>query len=189
MPIVEFANRNQRTLLLSIEPSGHRIEVPHLARAGIRYALPEQAEDRYYAAIGDHWVDVWCETANYAVDVVLPSPCDRLLWRICVEGGCCGGIVDDAPVAVTDPLPSSGTLTAGEFAELVLRAEGGSVTQPASATLRRRIETMFVECFGRTEVEVGEFHRVTRRPFDPAPGGSGTGELAPPTPPPAATGR
>ncbi len=166
MPIVEFVNRNQHPLLLTIEPSGRRIEVSHLARAAIRYSLPEQAEDRYYAEIGDHGVDVWCDATDYAVDIVPPSPSDRLLWMLCVKGGWCCGIIDDRPIHVTDLIPSSGTLTAKAFAEMVLCAEGQSTVQHPAANALRRIEAMFVDCFGHDPVDVAVFHRVTRRPFD-----------------------
>lgn len=166
MPVVEFLNRHQHPLLITIEPSGRRIEVPHLARAAIRYSLPERAGDRYHVEVGDHGIHVWCEATDHAVDVVLPSPADRLLWILCVEGGWCSGIVDDRPVHVTDLIPLSGTLTAEAFAELVLRAEGQTATHPSAANELRRIEAMFVDCFGQSSVDVAVFHRATRRPFD-----------------------
>ncbi|KQN36474.1 hypothetical protein ASG37_12765 [Sphingomonas sp. Leaf407] len=169
MPVVEFENRKQRPLVLSIEPTGDRIEVPPLGRAAIRYSLPEHAEDRYHAAIGEHRIDVWCDAGDYEVDIVPPSPSDRLLWAICVELGYCGGVVDGEPVTVTDLIPAAGVMTAGEFAELAIRADGWPASSPLPDNALRRLQTKFVECFGRTSVEADVFHRVTRRPFDRDP--------------------
>ena len=103
-----FANRNEADLLLTMEPSGERIKVPHLAEAGIRYSLKDGAEDRCYAYMSTDAVEVWCNTDSYEVDIVYPSAFDRLSWDICVNGGWCGGIMDGNPTTVEDLLPQTG---------------------------------------------------------------------------------
>ena len=142
-----FENSNEATLILTVEPWGHRHEVPHLAEAGIRYAVTEGSEDRSYSSVSGLEIDFWCNADSYEIDIVSPSAKDRLLWEICVLGGWCGGIVDGEPCHVLDLLPESGTVTAEEFATLAVRADGEPASEPsnesASALAREQVHRAF----------------------------------------------
>lgn len=78
MPIVEFENGNDEPLLLVIEPWGEQHEVPHLARAGVRYALQQGAEDRCYSALSRQRIEFWCNADSYEIDVVCASAVEKL---------------------------------------------------------------------------------------------------------------
>lgn len=166
MPIIEFENDNEARLVLLIEPWSDRHEVPHLARAGIRYSLREGAEDRFYTAMSGQEIRVWCEADCYEIDIVPPSPSDLLMRDICVEGGWCGGIVEGQPTRVSDLIPASGTLTANDFATLAIYADEGPSSEPPKEHHLRWLEAKFVEHLGQWTIEAEVLHRSTRRPFD-----------------------
>ena len=107
MPIAEFQNYNDEDIVLTVSPWGDEHKIPPLARVGIRYTLKVGEEDRCYASISDRRLDFWCNADTYEIEVVSPSPYDRLLWRLAV-GGWCGGIVNDKPTTVGDLLPATG---------------------------------------------------------------------------------
>jgi hypothetical protein len=60
------------------------------------------------------------------------SPFDALIHEVCVGLGWCGGVVAGEHLHVGDLLPATGIVTADQFVDLVLRAEG------VKATRRRR---------------------------------------------------
>ena len=166
MRIVEFQNYNKAPLVLLVEPWGQRHEVPHLATAGIRYAVPEGTEDRCYSLVSGQEIRVWCNANSYEIDIVCPLPCERLMWDICVRGGWCGGIVDGEATTVYDLLPASGTVTARLFAELTVRADGWPASEPLREEHLRALEELFIEHLGQPSVDVEELQRVPRRPFE-----------------------
>lgn len=166
MRIVEFENDNQATLELVIEPRDERYEIPHLARAGIRYVQREDSEDRCYTSVSDHRMYFWCDADSYEVDIVYPTPCQKLMWAICVEGGWCGGIVDDEPTTVRDLLPASGEITAREFAELAMKADGWPASEPFAESHLHWLEAKFVEHLGSASVDVELLRQPLVTPFE-----------------------
>jgi hypothetical protein len=166
MPVVEFENRNETPLVLLIEPWGERHEVPHLARAGIRYTLSEGTEDRCYTAVSKQEIEVWCNGDSYEIDIVPALPSDKLMWEICVRGGWCGGIVEGKPTRVVDLIPASGTVTAEDYAKMTLHADGWPASEPPKGDHLRWLEGKFVEHLGSSSVDAEVFHGTARRPFD-----------------------
>jgi hypothetical protein len=162
MPIVAFENRRTAPLELVVEPMGERHEVPHLATVGIRYTLEDGVEDFSTSVVGDQDIEFWCNAASVEVDIVYPSPFDRLLWDICVNLGFCGGLMNGEPTHVSDLIPEAGVLGAAAFADLVIRADGGGPTR-----LRQALEAKFVEHLGVPVVPVEQLKGNHRRPFDP----------------------
>lgn len=173
MPIATFENRKPVPLTLVVEPWGDRFEIPHLGEAGIRYALKAGEEDRSTSVVGEDEIQFWCNAERYEVDVVEPSPADRLLWAICVRLGFCGGIVEGEPCFVEDLLPETGPVGAAQFALLAIRADGASEPEADSyLPMRRRLEAMFAEHFGPDPVPVERLKSRRARPFDAmGPGG------------------
>lgn len=168
MPIVAFENLRTGTLELVIEPDAGTYEVPHLATAGIRYALDEGTEDRSTSVVGEQRIEFWCNAASVEVDIVHPSPFSRLLWDICVNLGFCGGLVKGEPTHVSDLLPEAGPIGAEAFADLVLGAEGDEpFADEARLRWRARLAAKFVEHLGAPAVPVEPLKRIGRRPFDP----------------------
>lgn len=74
---------------------------------------------------------------------------DTLMDQVCVEWGHCGSVQAGRYVHVTDFIPDSVTVTASQFAEWVLIAEGGT---DAQTTYRERwlsrLRDAFVEHMG-----------------------------------------
>lgn len=74
----------------------------------------------------------------------------RLTEILCVVHGWCGSVVDGEYRRVDDYLPISGPVTAEQFAEWVILAEGqdpdGAIARAQG--WRATIENVFVECIG-----------------------------------------
>jgi hypothetical protein len=173
MPIVAFENRRTATLELVIEPGGETHEVPHLATAGILYSLDEGAEDRSMSVVEDDRIEFWCNAVDVKVDIVLPSPFESLLWDICANLGFCGGLVKGEPTHVSDLLPAAGSISAEEFANFAMRAEGDwPIADDARlGRWRERLQAKFIEHLGAPVVPVATLKEIQRRPFDaPEPG-------------------
>jgi len=168
MLVAEFQNRNESPLVLTVEPWGHRHEVPHLAIAGIRYALKDGAEDRCHSVVEEGTVEFWCNADAYEYDIVHPSPFDRLSWDICVNGGWCGGIVDGNPTTVEDLLPRTGAVNARQFAELALRADGWPEDEAFEDKHLSWLQARFVYHLGAESVNAEELRRNAARPFGDA---------------------
>lgn len=163
MPILCFENHQSEPLIIVIAPRDDRHEVPHLATIGIRYELAEGVEDHCYSVVADQEIEFWCNAEGVDVDIVYPGPFDRLLWDICVGHGFCGSVIDGKPSHVCDLIPASGTVTAGQFADLVIQAEGC-----ARDSWRESLSAKFVEHFGASVVQAERLQTNVRRPFDPA---------------------
>lgn len=166
MPIVDFQNRYETPLVLTIEPWGDQHEVPHLGRAGIRYSLRDGAEDRCFSDVSPHLIEFWCNADSYEIDVVPPSPSDLLMWEICVQGGWCGGIVDGQPTSVRDLIPTSGTVTAQDFAKLTVKADGWPSSEPPKEHHLRWLEERFIAHLGGARVSAEVLLQTARKPFD-----------------------
>ncbi len=167
---MQFENRKQTSLTLVIEPWGERHDIPHLATAGVRYVLNDGAEDRCSSVVSDDLIEFWCNADSYEVEVVAPSPFERLSWDICVNGGWCGGLVDDKPTSVSDLLPASGIVTAQAFASLAVRADGWPKGDPVPEKHLRWLEDRFVEHLGAASVDVAALRKYSPRPFGEASG-------------------
>jgi hypothetical protein len=77
----------------------------------------------------------------------------RLLNDLCVRLGFCGSISDDEPLDVSMLLPDRGPVSADEFVDAVLRAEGFDATQAATSEHRRAIRETFVRHLGSSQVD------------------------------------
>ena len=167
MPIAAFQNYRTSILHLVIEPLGERHEVPHLATVGIRYTVDEGEEDRSTSIVGDDRIEFWCNARRVEVDVVYPSPYEKLLWDLCVNLGFCGGTVNGVPTYVSDLLPQDGPIGTKAFATLAIQAEG-DWPNPQEARLRwgETVEAKFVEHLGAAVVPVKMLRETQRRPFD-----------------------
>ena len=165
MPIAEFENRNESPLVLIVHPWGDEHEVPHLATAGIRYSLKDGAEDRCYTVAADGKVEFWCNADCYELEVVNPSPFERLTWDICVNGGWCGGIIEGNPTTIYDLLPRSGKINARKFAELTMRADGWPNGEQFDDKHLRWLEAKFVEHLGAASVQAEILRQNSAPPF------------------------
>lgn len=166
MPVAQFENRNEKPLLLTIQPWGEEHEVPHLAIAGIRYSLKNGDEDRCHAVIAEGTVEFWCNADTYECDIVHPSLFDRLSWDICVNGGWCGGIVDGNPTTVDNLLPRTGEVSSQQFAELTMRADGWPEGEQLEEKHLRWLQAKFVEHVGAESADAEDLLRSVARPFD-----------------------
>lgn len=165
MPIVEFENRNELPLVLIVQPWGDEHEVLHLATAGIRYSLKDGAEDRCYTVVANGKVEFWCNADCYDLEIVNPSAWHRLTWDICVNGGWCGGIVDGNPTTVDDLLPRTGEISAQQFAEFVIRADGWPNGEQFEDKHLRWLEAKFIEHLGAASVGTEVLRYNAARPF------------------------
>lgn len=165
MAIAEFFNNNEGTLTLTIQPWGDEHQVPHLARAGIRYSPDDAAEDRCCFIANGAAIEFWCNAATYEIEIVRASAFDRLSWDICVTGGWCGGIVAGKPTTVHDLLPQVGEVNAREFAELVMRADDDEVSDNEHL---QWLQAKFVQHLGAQSVSAETLQRQAARPFDDA---------------------
>ncbi|MGV3478490.1 MAG: hypothetical protein ACO1O3_00960, partial [Sphingobium sp.] len=157
MPISVFENRFDEPIVFSLEPHDERHELPPLARIGVRYSFGPDQMDRTFADVGRNEIRFWCDSEHREVEIIYPNAFDLLLYDICVKGGFCGGLVNDQPSHVTHLLPTTGIVTAEEFATLVLRAEGDEGSQPANVERwSERLQSQFVARMGRSSVPATE---------------------------------
>lgn len=166
MTILAFENRHETLLIVAVEPGGGEHEVPHLATAGIRYAPAEGVVDRTTCVMSEGRVEVWCDADRPEIDIIHPSAFDRLSWEICAGGGWCGGIVEGEPTTVDDLLPAAGIVTARNFAELVIRADGWPKSEALPEQHLRWLEAKFVEHLGAQSVDAQELRRNVALPFE-----------------------
>lgn len=169
MPIIEFHNRNEAALTLVVWPCGESREIPHLATAGVRYALEDGAKDSSSCDVSSELIEFWCNANVCDIDLVYPSAFEKLSWDICVNGGWCG-IVDGQPTRVEDLLPKSGVVTARQFAELAIRADGWPASDPLPKNHLLWLEAKFIKHLGVNSVPAEDFHRDPAKPFGEVPG-------------------
>ncbi|NML06511.1 hypothetical protein [Sphingomonas sp. G-3-2-10] len=171
MPIAIFENLGDDPLTFTIEPRDDTYEVPPLARIGVRYTLRAGAEDRTSASYADRSISFWCDAKMVEVEIVHPGAFDRLLWALCVKHGCCGSFIDGQDRQVTDYLPTSGIVTAGQFADLAVKAENYAEGESASRERSRpRLAALFREHMGSESVPAENLVRNLANPFaGPAP--------------------
>jgi len=167
MPISVFENRRKEAAPFILEPNEERYELPPLARIGVRYSFEEGELDRTFAEFGEHRISFWCDSQDRQVEIIHPTAFDLLLWDICVGAGFCGGLVNDEPTQVTDLLPATGIVTAGEFAELVIRAECDRQSPP-DKHLRwiALLEAKFIQHMKSASVPAETLVQNLAQPFD-----------------------
>lgn len=165
MTLLQFQNRRDTPLTVLIEPADDRHILPPLAMIGIRRTCPPGAEARLMCDVSETQISIWCDDPP-EIDIVLPSPFDLLLWHICVGSGWCGGIVGGVPTHVTDLLPKSGTVTARQFAELAIRADGWPDGEPFEEKHLHQLETAFITRMGAASAEAEALQMSLKRPFE-----------------------
>jgi len=161
MPISVFENSSKEDIYFILYPNGARYELPPLARVGVRYSFEEGEVDRTFSYIERNSISFWCYSQNRQVEIIRPNAFDRLLWDICHGYGYCSG------AQVTDLLPATGMVTAEEFAELVLRAEGeaGEHTPPNPRSVAS-LGAMFIKYMESASVPVERLVQTLAQPFD-----------------------
>jgi len=167
MPISVFENTTNQPLTFILEPNEQRWEVPWLARIGVRYSFQDGATGRTFAEVGEHQIRFWCDSETREVEIVHPSPFDLLLWDICVGQGFCGGLVNGEPTHVTDLLPTGGMVTAEQFAQLAIKAEGDS-RSPDEKHDRwvSRLSAAFIEHMGAPSMPAEMLVQNLAQPFE-----------------------
>ncbi|WP_447728327.1 hypothetical protein [Sphingomonas koreensis] len=160
--ILSFKNQFEDSLTVRIEPTGDEYELPPLANLGLRHVSKENDSTRAICIMFEGRVEIWCDSDNYEIDIVYPSAFDRLSRDICVRGGWCGGVVDGARTTVDDLLPASGRITARDFAQLVIKADGGDELEKHLHWL----EEKFIEFLGASSVDVSDLQRNLAQPFE-----------------------
>ena len=167
MPISVFENSFEEPIGFFLEPNDERHELPPLARIGVRYSFAPDEVDRTFAYVGRNEIRFWCDSEHREVEIIYPNAFDLLLHEICVKGGFCGGLLNDQPSHVTHILPTSGIVTAEEFAALVLRAEGdGGSSSSKVERWSARLQSQFIEHMGQSSVPASELVMNVAQPFD-----------------------
>lgn len=157
MPISVFENRFETPVTFILEPGGEQHELPSLAKIGVRYSFSVGQADQTFTDIGHGIITFWCDAQLRETEIVHAGPFNLLLQDICVNGGCCGG----AEVRVVDLLSEQGTVTAADFARLVLQAEGGGSDESEAWLVAK-----FVEHMGGTSVPAAALVQTIANPFD-----------------------
>lgn len=166
MPICVFENSREVSIPFILHPDEERHDLPPLAKIGVRYSVEPGQIDRSFTDVGEHSIGFWCESETREIEIVHPSAFDRLLKDICVNGGWCGDVVNGQLIHITDLLPMSGTVTAEEFARLVIYSEG----DPGSAANIERwsayLQSKFIEHMGSISAPADALVQNFIQPFD-----------------------
>ena len=86
-----------------------------------------------------------CRMAAIACQVkMLVSRYKELVRCVCVDYGFCGCIIDGKPSHVSDFIPKSGSVTAKQFAEWTMQADG---FKPKSPETQERFRNYLIEAF------------------------------------------
>lgn len=73
---------------------------------------------------------LWASRLVQQQSMTEKSGFDALMHQVCVDWGLCGSVIEGKYVHVTDLIPQSGMVTASQFAEWVLMADGESDAPP-----------------------------------------------------------
>ncbi|QLC20874.1 hypothetical protein HFP51_00950 [Parasphingopyxis sp. CP4] len=111
-------------------------------------------------------ISFWCPVDSYEIDVIAASASEKLMRDICVNGGWCGGIVNGKFTTVDSLLPSSGNITADEFAILTVRADGWPDNTPIPDKHLHYLAAKFIKHLGASTVDASVLHAQSRLPFD-----------------------
>lgn len=167
MPIAVFENTTEKPLTFVLEPNLEQYEVPVGAKVGVRYFFEKGAIERTFADVGDGIIRFWCDSQNRDVELVFPTPFDLLLRDVCVRLGFCGGLVNDTPTHVTGLLPSTGLVTAEEFAKLAISAECDQRSSPdKEARWAAMLVAAFIEHLGAASVPAESLVQNLALPFE-----------------------
>ena len=79
---------------------------------------------------------------------------DRLLNEVCVRLGFCGSVVNGEPLHVDMLLPKHGTISASDWVDAVLKAEGFDPNDASAHQYRRSIRDAFIRHLGADKVDL-----------------------------------
>ena len=85
-----------------------------------------------------------------------PNRFDGMMHDYCVGHGWCGGIVNGEPSHVTDYLPTSGRVSAEEFVNWLLAAEGIDETASGYNAWKKTLVPIFWKHMCSDEVDVSK---------------------------------
>ena len=164
--IVQFENSRDEPVNVIIEPSEQSIAIPPRATLGIRFARTGNL--RTTVDVQDDSISFWVD-GHFETDIVERTKAAALLWKVCVVGGWCGGTADGEAVHVDDFLPSSGNISAREFAEAVIRGDGVPLDESRWADTMAWLEKEFLAAFDVPSVEAKVFTDRNPLPFEGQP--------------------
>ena len=78
-----------------------------------------------------------------------PNKFDGMMHEFCVGLGFCGSVRDGKPLHVTDFVPEAGTVSADEFVQWIISAEGLEGYDDA-----RHLKEVFIKHMGTVAVDV-----------------------------------
>src|SRR5262249_27468447 len=85
-----------------------------------------------------------------------PTKFDGMMYEFCAGLGWCGTVKDGKPVLVTAFIPDTGSVTADQFGEWLMLAEGVDLNKVESSWLkrwRRELREVFVKHMGAEVVD------------------------------------
>jgi hypothetical protein len=89
-----------------------------------------------------------------------PTKFDGMMYEFCVRLGWCGATVKDGKlVLITDFIPDTGSVTADQFVEWLMIADGVDLSTSASSWLRRwrrDLKAVFVKHMGAEAVDAAQ---------------------------------
>lgn len=74
-----------------------------------------------------------------------PSAFDAMMHELCVGKGWCGSVIDGAPSHVTDYIPDKGEVSAEQFVDWLIKADGEDPSQ--NSPQMRRVKTALIDVF------------------------------------------
>ena len=86
--------------------------------------------------------------------------------RVCVGMGWCGCMKDGRPLHVRDFIPRSGSVSAQQFAEWLILADGCNPSTPKWAKSKQKIIVAFQDIMGADVVEANELRWAGRDEYD-----------------------
>ncbi|MEO0551146.1 MAG: hypothetical protein AAFZ91_14590 [Pseudomonadota bacterium] len=84
-----------------------------------------------------------------------PNKFDGMMHEFCVEQGWCGSIVDGKALHVTDFIPENGPVTADEFVDWLIKADGLDPGEGSSQVKRwkSKLKVIFIKHMGSDCIE------------------------------------
>jgi len=81
------------------------------------------------------------------------SSYERLLDEICGGLGFCGNVIDGRPTQVDDYIPETGTVSADQFVDWVLLAEGMDLNEADALKHRDSLRAAFIRHMGSDQID------------------------------------
>ena len=79
-----------------------------------------------------------------------PNRYDGMMHDYCVNKGWCGGVINGAPLHVSDFIPDKGLVSADQFVTWLMKAEG---VDPSDLPVRKELISVFMKHMGVYKVE------------------------------------